>query len=278
MMKKTIYQVAVLVSFSILVSIFIDSCTSADNPVTPAEPVRTARSIHTEMGFPVDADSSDDFLILRPQYELSYNSKLNVANWVSWNENATWYGTTPRCDCFQPDTILPKTFALVSPSVYTSSGYDRSHILASEPRTNSAENNKVTFFMTNIFPQTPDLNRETWFSMEKFADSLCTKANKELYVVAGGLYKTKNRIGGLVTIPDSCWKIMVVLERGQRLSSVTNSTPVYAVMMNNGTYTTANNDWKLYRTTVRAIEQSTGYSLLRDVPQAVQNVIETKVW
>ncbi|MBL7998007.1 MAG: DNA/RNA non-specific endonuclease [Candidatus Kapabacteria bacterium] len=258
-------------------AIFLDSCGDSSSPVTPTAP-RTARSIHTETGFPLDADTSDDYHIKRDQYEISYNPGLNVANWVAWNENASWYGPADRCDCFQPDTNLPKTFTLVTPGLYTSSGYDRSHILGSEARTRNADDNRFTFYMPNIFPQTPSMNQGTWASMERFADSLCNKANKELYVVAGGVYKTRNRIKNVVTIPDSCWKIIVVLERGQTVGAITASTPVYAAMMNNGTYTTATNDWRLYKTTVRAIEQSTGYSLLRDVPQSVQDIIETRVW
>jgi endonuclease G len=232
--------------------------------------------LHINLGLPKDNDSSDDYIISRDQYTLSYNPLLNVANWVSWNENASWYGSEPRCDCMQPDPMLPKNFVPVYTSDYTNSGYDRGHILGSEARTRNPEDNKSTFYMTNIYPQTPDLNRETWASMERFQDSLSTKAGKELFVIAGGIYKTRNRIKNKITIPDSCWKIIVVLESGQRLKDVNASTPVYASIMANGNYTLENNDWRLYRTTVRRIEQSTGYNLLSAVPKAVQEIIENR--
>lgn len=132
--------------------------------------------------------------------------------------------------------------------------------------------------MSNIFPQTPDLNRETWYSFESFCDSLCTRANKELFVIAGGVYKTKAKLKNKVTIPDSCWKAVMVLERGQNFNHVNTATHVFAVMMNNGTYTTANNEWRLYKTTVRNIEQQTGYNLFSDLPKNVQDAIETKIW
>ena len=100
-----------------------------------------------------------------------------------------------------------------------------------------------------------------------------------MYVVAGGKFSSNpTRLNAKVSVPDSCWKVVMVLNRGQKYDSVTVNTPIYAVMMNNGTYTTANRDWKLYKTTVRAIEQSIGYNLFSDLPQSIQDVIETKVW
>ncbi|MBL7975413.1 MAG: DNA/RNA non-specific endonuclease [Candidatus Kapabacteria bacterium] len=256
---------------SLVIIPFFVGC--ADSTNAPTE-TRTARSVHTELGWITDADSSDDFIIHRPQYDLSYNKNLNVANWVAWNENKSWYGPAERYGTFMPDTLLPSSFTFVSPSDYTGSGYDRSHILGSEARTATDADNKATFYLTNIFPQTPTLNQQTWYSLEKYCDSLCNTYNKELYVVAGGVYKTKNRIKSKITIPDSCWKIVVVLDRGQKLSSVTSTTEVIAVMMNNGTYTTANNDWQLYTTTVENIEQQTGYTFFKDVPEATRAILK----
>lgn len=46
---------------------------------------QNAMSIHLEMGIPLDDNASNDYLIIRPQYALSYNQQLNVANWISWN-------------------------------------------------------------------------------------------------------------------------------------------------------------------------------------------------
>jgi endonuclease G, mitochondrial len=38
-----------------------------------------------------------------------------------------------------------------------------------------------------------------------------------------------------------------------------------------------NNDWRIYRTSVDAIEAATGYNFLSNVPVAIQNVIEASV-
>jgi len=80
----------------------------------------------------------------------------------------------------------------------------------------------------------------------------------------------------VVSVPDSCWKIIVILDSGQRVKDITSQTRVIAVMMKNGTYTSGTTDWKLYATTVDAIEQSTGYDFLSDVPKPIQAIIESK--
>ncbi|MGA1435663.1 MAG: T9SS type A sorting domain-containing protein, partial [Candidatus Kapaibacteriota bacterium] len=80
----------------------------------------------------------------------------------------------------------------------------------------------------------------------------------------------------VVAVPDSCWKIIVILDSGQRLKDITPATRIIAVMMNNGTYTSGKTDWKLYTTTVDAIEERTGYNFLSDVPMQIQQSIESK--
>lgn len=243
----------------------------------PEEPFSLFFSAPTELGVPTDATPNDDVLIRRFQYTCSYNPVLNVANWVSWNEDSAWYGPALRCDCFTHDELLPVTCTRVLDSYYTGSGYDRGHIVGSECRTRSDSDNKATFYFSNVFPQTPDLNRETWYSLERYCDSLSKEANKSLYIIAGGVYNTKKRLKNVVTVPDSCWKVVVVTSRGGRKTSITKNTRVIAVMMNNGTYTSANNNWELYQTTVRNIERQTGYNLLSALPQDVQDALETTI-
>jgi endonuclease G len=91
------------------------------------------------LGNPSNAVSSvasiDNYLMVKPQYVLSYNSKTNTANWVSWQLNRSWIGTAVSPDNFRPDDALPDAWYKVRPNDYTVRGYDRGHIAPRADRT-----------------------------------------------------------------------------------------------------------------------------------------------
>ena len=101
----------------------------------------------------------DNYLMVRPQFVLSYNSKTRTANWVSWQLNKSWMGTADRQDNFRPDDSLPDTWYKVRPNDYTGSGYDRGHIAPPADRTRNQANNHTTFLISNMMLQVPELNR-----------------------------------------------------------------------------------------------------------------------
>lgn len=235
-------------------------------------------NVNLTLGMPVDNDSTDDFMIFRPQYVLSYNPNRNVANWVSWNLDSAWYGDVPRYSGnFITDTALPDTFYKVKHSDYTNSGYDRGHMVRSEERTRTVEDNKSTFLLTNILPQRPDLNRGVWLNLENYCEELCKKENKELFVIAGGIFHSQNKIKDVIAVPDSFFKIIVMLNRDESLESINETTKIIAVVMPNKNGI-RNDTWDNYLTTVRRIEISTGYNFLTNVSKQIQDVIENTVY
>ncbi|HYF03129.1 MAG TPA: DNA/RNA non-specific endonuclease [Patescibacteria group bacterium] len=238
----------------------------------------TFSNIHSCMGIAADATPDDDYYMTKSQYVLSYNRFKNVPNWVSWNLNASWYGDVERrTGDFIPDRSLPDGWYQVRHSDYTNSGYDRGHMVRSEERTATREDNDATFLMTNILPQYNDMNAGPWGKLENYCEDLCKEENKELYLIAGGIFPAQPALlKEKVAVPDACFKIIVVLERGQRLKDVTSATRIIAVTMPNvkGIRT---NDWKMYRTTVDRIEQVTGYDFLKNITKSVQDSLERKV-
>lgn len=269
-----------LVGAGLLMVVLLATCSDP----TPSGPVidpnevyvPVNRSIHLEVNQPVDADSTDDYLIVRRQYALSYNKNKNEANWVSWELNKSWYGAAERYSgTFITDTSLPVGFTRIKHSDYTNSGFDRGHLVRSEERTIDDADNKSTFILTNILPQRPDLNQGVWYDMEQWCETMCKDSTKELFVIAGGIYTSNSTINKLVAIPDSCFKIVVVLESGQRLSSITKTTRIEAVIMPNIQGIRADN-WQKYKRTIDEIEAATGYDFLNYVRKDIQAVIESK--
>lgn len=278
--SKKILIFLVLLAIVIIPIATIPSCnTNSDNGINIVDDnygTPKINSVHVALGVPEDNDSTDDYDIIRSQYIVSYNKDLGVANWVAWNLDADWYGDVPRYSGnFIVDTSLPSQFYKVKHSDYTNSGYDRGHMVRSEERTKTDIDNKSTFFLTNIIPQTPDLNQGVWLKLEYYCEDLCKQQNKELYVIAGGIYHTKEKIKGLVTIPDSCFKIIVVLNRNQGLKNIDINSEVIAVVMPNISGVRSD-DWMKYSTTVDRIEFSTGYDFLNCLPKKIQAIIEAK--
>lgn len=237
-----------------------------------------AASVHLAMGIPTDVDPSDDLLLIKPQYALSYNKKRNDPNWVSANLNGSYFGDAPRFSGkFIADDTLPAGFYRVKHDDYTNSGYDRGHMVRSEERTRDDEDNRSTFLTTNLLPQYHDLNAGPWLRLEEYCQALAQKQNKELYIVAGGVFASNPpTIGKGVAVPDATFKIVVVLDRNQGAEDVTTKTRVIAVKMPNQKGIQANG-WGEYRVSVDALERETGYDFLPDLPESVQRVIEAKV-
>lgn len=273
---------------TILSAILMLSCSDNTNSSVEAKPnIETnknksiytwAKSVHTSLGVPFDKDTTDDYLIIRPQYVVSYSNAKGQPNWVASELNASWYGDVERYEGnFITDNSLPASFLKIKDGDYTNSGFDRGHLVRSEERTATVDDNKSTFLMSNIIPQTPDLNRGVWLKLEYECERLCKEENKELFVVAGGIFHSNKTLNdaGKVVIPDSCFKIIVVLDKGQTLANVTTSTPLIAVVMPN-IAGIRNDAYSKYLTTVDRIEASTGYDFLNEISDSVEEFIESK--
>ncbi len=249
------------------------------NPNAPVTNVEEAQRIYLAFGNPSNATGStsnaDNYLMVNNAYALSYNNSRGSANWVSWRISASDFGQAERQNDFRPDPNLPKNFTRITPSDYVGSGFDKGHLCPSADRSSSEEANSATFFMTNMAPQTPDLNRNVWNDFEGYSRDLVKKQNVDLYVVAG-CYGEKGKLKKKVSVPTNCWKIIVAVPSGADFSVVNQNTQVTAIDMPNIAFP-AKTDWRKYRTTVRAVEQKTNLNLLSNLPQSLQDTLETKV-
>lgn len=240
------------------------------------------RSIHVALGIPEDGDPSDDVLIDRDVFVASYNPRLNTPNWVAWNLDQRYLGTSSRSAGFHSDDGLPKSLYVVRDQDYVDSGYDRGHLCPSADRTHDSAMNKSTFILSNVEPQLHELNAGPWERLEAHERELA-RQGKELFIVAGGLFdREPPRIGKQsvlehrVAVPRASYKIVVVLERGGGLAEVGPTTQVIATLMPNQREAKLH-EWDDYLVTVRAIEQASGYDFLSRVPKSVQDAIELSV-
>ena len=95
--------------------------------------------------------------------------------------------------------------------------------------------------------------------------------------MAGGVFSSNPvRLNGKVAVPDSCWKIVIILDKGKTTKDINAKTEVIAVMMKNGVYGKSNNSWELYTTSIDDIEQSTGYDVLSNLPDNIEEILEKR--
>jgi DNA/RNA endonuclease G (NUC1) len=243
---------------------------------------------HLEFGAPVDGTPDDEHVLQKRQFVTSWNAARGGPNWVSWNVNATQFGAAPRCDCFSTDLALPASFPLVVDFNYRNGGYDRGHMVQSESRTTTDQENASTFLLTNILPQAGENNQGPWSRFENYLNDLARQQGKEIYVIAGGQYAAsaptlKNE--GVVAVPDYTWKVAVVMDGGEGVDDVNSTDDVRVIAIKMPNLTTPgvpasavgirNNPWEMYETTVDAIEAAVGYDLLAALPDRVERIVES---
>jgi endonuclease G len=248
--------------------------TQSELAQTPADR-REPHGLHLALGSPSGAapspTSPQDYLIVRPQYALSYSRDRGIPNWVSWHLQQSDLGPVERFrGPFITDTSLPGGWPRVAHGDYTGSGYDRGHMVPSADRTASDADNQATFIMTNVMPQAPAVNRGAWERLESHARDLVAQGN-ELYIVAGGYGSQGELADGALTIPSALWKIIVALPEagGDDAARVTADTTVIAVWMPN-TDDLEGSPWEDSATTVRCIEERTGLTFLGAVDPAAK--------
>jgi endonuclease G, mitochondrial len=243
-------------------------------PAQPTSPEQAAQ-VYLALGNPNNAGMADpnNYLLINNYMAISYSRDRAIPNWVAWRVTRADMGAIDREDSFRPDDRLPKGWTRVTPADYTGSGFDRGHICPNADRNGSPDSMAATFLMTNMTPQTPDLNRGPWQKLEAYLRTLVTRGS-DLYIVSG-VYGEGGKIKKKVTIPTNNWKVAVAVPAGSGISAIGENTRVIAVDMPN-VKGIKNADWQTYRTTVRDIERKTGYNLLSNLPQNLQDTLENK--
>ncbi|MBF9252504.1 DNA/RNA non-specific endonuclease [Pontibacter sp. 172403-2] len=272
--------------YKYLLFLFMVLAGCKDTDVAPQQSTKPEQE-HLLLGNPSGATTSEsnagNYLMLKPQYALSYSRDRGTPNWVSWHVSPDWLGTADRQDNFRPDPALPESWYHVTANSYRNSGFDRGHNTPSADRTSSEEDNAATFLMTNMIPQAPENNQQTWANLEEYTREL-VEQGMEVYVVMGsygeGGTGSNGRAtsidNGNVTVPARIWKVLVVLPQGDNdLQRINTSTRVIAVDTPNNN--TVNADWGTYRTSVDAIESATGYDLLSALSTQLQQTLESGV-
>lgn len=152
-------------------------------------------------------------------------------------------------------------------SDYTNSGYDRGHMAPAYAISRNYGKQALyeTFYLTNIIPQAPKVNREQWRELEQFiANDLSAKYGMVLVFAGPVITEDMPKLKNKVSVPPAMWMVLLVKE-------------------GDGTYTAAGflipqhpkvKDFKRYLVPIDQIEEASGLDFFSRLSEGAQRKLE----
>ncbi len=132
----------------------------------------------------------------RKGYTIGFSPLLHQSLWVAYRlkpEDVKM--NVGRLGNFRKDEDLQES---LSPSLYIGSGYDRGHLAPSGDMRYDISVSHESFWMGNISPQEPYLNRGSWKSLEQkihnlvIENSINSSQAREVFIITGPIFTKKN--------------------------------------------------------------------------------------
>ncbi|WP_017659676.1 DNA/RNA non-specific endonuclease [Baaleninema simplex] len=261
------------------------------------------------------ANFSNNYLIHKPSYSLSFNKSIKSPNWVGYRLNNIWHQNpkpsdlAPRTLNFAEDLTLPTNLGgnpFLRPIEENYSNiFDKGHLAAAADRNRSQKDYDSTFIFSNVLPQTKyDF---PWQSLEKYLQDKAKDGN-DIYVFAGGIpftnEETKKALYDLyqdkgiddlrkagIDIPQYTWKVALILDDQYFNKDINNlnigngiKETIAIIAPNDPTFpykkkgVDLNKNWERWQTSVRVIEDITKLDFFIDLDKSIQDSIETVVF
>jgi endonuclease G len=189
--------------------------------ITPKEEVPASPKIEIQQQSeePLEIPQSremDTRVMNRKGYALSFNDEWLMPNWVAWRLTPERLaGKVKRTDEFTEDINLPERLR-VQHRDYSRSGYDRGHMVPAADMKWDEMAMRESFYMSNICPQAPNLNKGDWKELEEACRNWAQQHNTAVYIACGPIVHTNKkskRIGksNKITVPDGFFKVVMKL-------------------------------------------------------------------
>jgi endonuclease G len=153
--------------------------------------------------------SAQDLVTIQHKaYKTTYSKSKNYPVKVEWWLTKAMISCptkVKRTDNFGPD---PKQISSTNvQQYYNSSGYDRGHNFPAADGACDVVSMTESFYFSNMTPQTPQLNRGDWKTVEELT-RLEASQYDSVYVWTGSVGEVK-KIGAL-SVPKQCWKVLYI--------------------------------------------------------------------
>lgn len=237
---------SILVSFTILLHLYALISFAQDNKFIP--------------------NGSGFEIINHTHYHLGYSEKYEQALWVTYELTPSeTSGSVKRTDNFRSDPNVSRGSASLAD--YKGSGYDRGHLAPAGDMTFSSEAMSESFYLSNMSPQDPGLNRGPWRIIESVVRDWTVQLGS-IYIVTGPILKDRNDVKttigpNKVAVPKRYYKIIFSEDSLQGIGFI------YWNM--SGTAT----DYLKYVVSIDEIEEATGLDFFPQLDDTIENRIES---
>jgi len=174
-------------------------------------------SDNLDLGVPSGAGQIVD----RDGYAFCYSEKHEQPLWVSYKltKNEVLNKIAKRKNNFRKDPDIKTGSSTLAD--YRKSGYDRGHLAPAGDMTWSKKAMSESFYLSNMSPQVPGLNRGIWKKLESTVRKWAVSRGS-VYVITGPIILPKHRTIGpnKVSIPQSYYKIVVDVARKQAIAFI----------------------------------------------------------
>jgi len=185
---------------------------------------------HCYQGCPLGG-SSENHLIIRPIYALSYNTDTKSADWVSYKVSTNSIGIAsslsriPVLDEYVTDTLREDDF-LGSESL----GLVRSQYVPLLDFAGTPYWNEVNY-LTNTVARTSSLSQGAWYGLDWSIRNLVNRSG-EVYVVTGPIFDLNSKRQNLFTenphrVPDKFFKVIIDSEGKGAAFILDQSAPIH---------------------------------------------------
>ncbi len=215
----------------------------------------------------IAAPAPNDVRVLdRGEFLIGWSDSLRHPLWCAYHVTREKKFEDGKRPSFLVDRSVPLS---PHPDDYSNSGYDRGHMAPNHAivsRYGDAERRK-TFLMSNIAPQSPELNRGVWRDLEHRIADLWTARYGEIWVVAGTIPSSTERKMGSIDLPDAYYQV-VVAQEGMNVRA-------FAVLLPNDI---SWNSWAArYLVSIEDLEEATGLNFNPDLPDFIARPLEAEL-
>lgn len=269
--KRLSYSTVTIVIIAVATFFFLNSREDHDiiediNIEAQATEERLNLDEHVLSYYYPSSNLSNGGLVEHEAYSLDYNEDHEQADWVFYEltKDEVLNKKVVRKDNFKTDPSTSISSAL--PTDYYKSGYDRGHLCPAADNRWSAQAMEESFYMSNMTPQHPDLNRKIWADLEDLIRDWAIE-NGKIFIATGPVLADgiKMKIGkSKVSVPNYYYKIVADLS-GDDIKGV-------GFIFSNGEN---NGELKYYAFPIDMIEERTNIDFFYKLDDEIEKKIET---